>query len=206
MLVPDRPDLAPTTDKRTITRRAKERERKRRLREAFEQRMALERLVLDIAATGASIREIALSITAAGHKISKSRVHQIYQAAMARVETETVVDYRSGAMYSLGVLHQQAFKAALEGDMAGVREARHTRDQMNRLMGAYPAIGVDLTGTVIHDHGDLGRVAGALEALQARVVRRRGLALEADAVDALDAKPAIGPAANGRIVDNGSAA
>jgi DNA-binding NarL/FixJ family response regulator len=205
----ERPEFPPTKDKRTLTRRRRNRERAERLRAQHDERVRKEQLVLTVAATGASDAEIALQIG-----LSRSRVQQIRTGALARlVADQHVVDYRATAMHSLGVMHQALFKHVLappraEQDpieaarvqVAAAREARQARDQMNRLMGAYPAIGVDVSGTVVHSVDVSVRAASSLEAYRRRLGRQAELAAEDEAVDALPA-PAL-PAAAG----NGSAA
>ena len=165
-------------DKRRETRRRKERDRKARLIAQRKDRLEKERMVLQVAASGASLADIAREVG-----LSKERVRQIYHSGMARLEAENIVEYRQAAMHSLGVLKRRAFSGAFTGDVGMMREARHIQDQMNRLQGAYPPLGVDLTGVVVHQHDSMSRVATALEAIRSQRQRQSSLAIEAEAVE-----------------------
>lgn len=168
-----------TTDQRYEKRSANQRALKAKLRAEHQERLDNEKMVLQIAASGASLSEIAREM-----KMSKSKVHRIYQAGMARLETESIVEYRQAAMHSLGVLKRRAFLGAFTGDVGMLREARQIQDQMNRLQGAYPPLGVDLTGVVVHQHDSMSRVVTALESIRSQRERQSTLAIEAQAVEA----------------------
>lgn len=181
---PLEPRTAPSADtiKRRETRAQRDRQRKARLFAEREDRLRKEAAVLAVAATGASLSEIASQVG-----LSRSRVHQIYQGAMARIEGENVVEYRKGARHSLGVLKQAAWRIALapaaEADartrVAAMREVRHIQDQLNRLEGAYPPAQVDVAGEVL-----VRREVSVREvtSIVARIQAARVLAGESDLV------------------------
>jgi hypothetical protein len=173
---------------------------------AHDERIKKEQQVLAIAATGASLSEIGLQVG-----LSKSQVHRIYQEAMDRVETEHIVEYKRGAMHSLGTLKQAAWRIAYSSDekagplvrVAAMREVRMIQDQMNKLAGAYPPAQVDVAGDII-----VRREVSVREAtsIVARIQAGRVLAGEAEAPHAWS------PSTNGHAPElppaheNGSAA
>lgn len=145
------PGAGHTLDTRWQTRRQKESARRRRLIAERDERLKKEAQVLAVAATGASLSEIAAQV-----RLSKSQVHRIYQEAMDRVETEHIVEYKRGAMHSLGTLKQAAWRIAYASEekvparvrISAMREARQIQDQMNRIAGAYPPAQIDVQGEI----------------------------------------------------------
>jgi DNA-binding CsgD family transcriptional regulator len=185
-----------TTDQRTLTRRRRAAAAHARIQAEHERRLAQERTLLAILASGASQVEIARQMG-----ISPRTVSRIWDRAQVRLETAGVTvisEYRSAAMFGLGVQLQQVWRylltppapsdtvSAAESARVALmasREARFIRDQMNRLQNAYPAIGVDVSGTVNHHVDHSASVVVQLEAFRAQRARQAEIGAEADAVD-----------------------
>lgn len=194
----DEEAMANTTTERSSTtppndpahwesRRRHEKERKARILAADKARRDKENLVLAIAASGASLQEIANQVG-----LSKTQVHTIYRSAMDRIGSENVVEYRQSALHSLGVLHQTAVRKALvdgKDQARFMREARQIRDQMNKLEGAYPPAQIDVAGEIrLTREISIREATGILARIQAQRI--------VDGEAALPAIPALNAAYN----------
>lgn len=196
-----------TQDKRTLTRRATEKARRRRLLIERDQRMRNENLVLAIAATGAGWEEVARQ-----SGFSVRHVKTLYHQGLDRIEAEGVTEFRRSQMHSLGVLKQAAYRIALtpprgEGAdpvesarvaVAAMREGRQINDQMNKLQGAYPPAQIEVGGDVtVHRETSVTHVLSIASRVRAARV------IEATVVEDERAQLTSG---NGSTESNGSAA
>lgn len=166
---------------------------KRRKAELLQQRA--ERLkqaqqVFDLVIGGATIRRAAEMLG-----LSKSAAHRLYHEGLERQNEGTTDDFRERQLARLERMLHALWPQVVKGNPIATREARHITDQMSRLMGAYPALGVDLTATVqASGFEGMSRVATALEALREQARRQGSLASEEAAVDELPALPAASSA------------
>jgi hypothetical protein len=172
------------TDKRWVTRKAKEKARRERLIRQRKDRIDKENAVLAIAAGGAGIEFIAKELG-----VSVRWARELYHSAQERVGHEDTKSFIAAMDNRHGVLLQATWGAAIQGDSDARKDAVKIMDQWIKLRGAYPAPGIDITGTVVHEHNSTHRVAVTLTSLQAQAARRRGLATEEEAVDAMDPVP-----------------
>jgi len=167
------------TDKRWVTRKAKERARRERVVRERDEKTRKENAVLAIAAGGASYGFIAAELG-----ISETTARRLYHSGMERVGKEDTKEFLEQMDHRHAVLLQSTWGAALRGNSQDRRDALAIMDQWMKLRGAYPAAGVDVTGTVVHEHNSTHRISLTLANVQAQRERRRTLAVEDEAVDA----------------------
>lgn len=180
----DQSHYRPTTDQRTLTRRAHERARKEQIRDRMQRDFENEELIRAAAASGASFAAIA-------HQLGMSRntVAKIYSRAMDRPGDRDVVQFKAMQMDRLNRLLFSTWAEATANDGESVRNAWRLIQEMNRLEGAYPRVGIDVTGEIETRDVNVGRVATILERIREQEERRTTLAIEATAVDNVDPKP-----------------
>lgn len=167
------------TDKRWVTRKAKERARREKMIRDRKAKTEKENAVLAIAAGGASYGFIAHELG-----ISESTARRLYNSGMERVGREDTKEFLEQMDHRHAVLLQSTWGKALGGNSQDRRDALAIMDQWMRLRGAYPAAGVDVTGTVVHEHNSTQRISLTLVNIQNQRDRRANLASEEDAVDA----------------------
>lgn len=165
-------------------------QRKARLLQERAERLKQAQQVFDLVIGGATIRRAAEMLG-----LSKSAAHRLYHEGLERQNEGTTDEFRDRQMARLERMLHALWPQVVKGNAIATREARHITDQMSRLMGAYPALGVDLTANV-HASGfeGMSRVATALEALREQALRQGSLAAEESAVDELPALPAASSA------------
>jgi DNA-binding CsgD family transcriptional regulator len=133
----------PTTDQRTLTRRSKEKARRKRMIEAREHRLNQERQILEAAASGVSLREVARQTG-----IAVTTVRRLYAEAMERIEGETIEEFTAAMVHRLGVLLGAAWEPAMEGSPESQRVALKVTQELSKLKGAYPAVQIEADLTV----------------------------------------------------------
>jgi len=154
--------------------------RKQRLLAERQERQQKAQQVFDLVVGGSTIRRAAELLG-----LSKSVAGRLYKEGLERQNEGTTDDFRERQMARLERMLHALWPKVVKGDPIATREARHVTDQMNRLAGAYPALGVDLTATVTTHSEGMSRVAVALEALQEQARRQGVLGSEQEAVDEL---------------------
>jgi DNA-binding CsgD family transcriptional regulator len=167
------------TDKRWVTRKAKERARREKMIRDKREKTERENAVLAIAAGGASYGFIAKELG-----ISESTARRLYNSGMDRVGKEDTKEFLEQMDHRHAVLLQSVWTGALQNKGTDRMEALRIMDQWMKLRGAYPAAGVDVTGTVVHEHNSTQRISLTLLNIQNQRERRSNLASEEDAVDA----------------------
>lgn len=191
--------LPPTTDQRTLTRRARNKATKERLRRQRDTRINNENLI--IAAIDSGATHAALSQETG---LSTTQIGRIYKRAMTRAGTSDIAEFKAMQAHRLGSLLMATWTDAQENDPPSVRNALRLIQEMNRMEpGAYPAAGIDLTGTLTTNDVSVDRLAMALASLAAQRNRRLDLAVEAEAVDELPVltAKAISVRSNGHAAD-----
>jgi hypothetical protein len=174
-------DLPATNDQRTLTRRAT----RERLRTQHELRVRNERLVLSAAASGASFRAIAQQM---GY--SERHIRNIYKRAMARPGDDDVAEHRAIQTDRLNRLLFATWGDSMENNPLSVRNSLRIIQELNRMQpGAYPRVGIDVSGTIEHRDASIERTAWALEAIKRQRERQASFAIEAAAVDNVDPAP-----------------
>jgi hypothetical protein len=131
------------TDKRQLTRRAKERERRVRLERERKERLDKENAVLAIAAGGGSYTFIGQELG-----ITPSYARRLYLRARERVGQESMEEFIAQMDHRHAVLLQSTWGSALQGDKEDRRDALKIMDQWTKLRGGYPAVPVELSGDV----------------------------------------------------------
>jgi len=163
----------PSADKRTQTRRARGKARRKRLQAEREARLNKENLVLAVAASGAASFEQISRRTG----IPKTTVHRLYHSAMERVGSENVAEFKQMMQFRLGTLLQSVWTDALGGDQQAVRNALAISAEQSKLEGAYPPAQVDVAGDITVRRELSVREAGEIVA---RIQAQRMLAGEAE--------------------------
>ncbi len=155
--------------------------RKQRLIQERAERLQKAQQVFDLVIGGATIRRAAEMLG-----LSRSAAHRLYHEGLASQNDGTTDEFRARQMARLERMLHALWPKVLKADANATREARHITDQMSRLMGAYPALGIDLTANVqASGFEGMSRVAVALEALHEQAKRQGVLASEEQAVDEL---------------------
>lgn len=172
--------LPPTTDKRTLTRRAKQKQTRDRIQRERAVRINNENLIVAAVDSGATYEAIHQQTG-----MSTSNIGRIYLRAMHRAGFANAAEFKAMQHHRLGSLLMATWAGAQENDPHSQRQALRLIQEQNRLEGAYPAAGVDVTGDLTtHDVG-IDRLAVAVMSLANQRTRRRDLAIEAFAVDEL---------------------
>lgn len=154
--------------------------RKQRLIAERAERQQKAQQVFDLVVGGSTIRRAAELLG-----MSKSAAGRLYKEGLERQTEGTTDDFRDRQMARLERMLHALWPKVVKGDPIATREARHVTDQMNRLVGAYPALGIDLTASVTTHSEGMSRVAVALEALHEQARRQGVLGSEEEAVDEL---------------------
>lgn len=167
------------TDKRWVTRKARERARREKMVADRKAKTEKENAVLAIAAGGAGYGFIAAELG-----ISESTARRLYHSGMDRVGKEDTKEFLEQMDHRHAVLLQSTWGGALRNKGTDRMDALRIMDQWLKLRGGYPAAGVDVTGTVVHEHNSTQRISLTLQAVLAQRERRSTLATEEEAVDA----------------------
>lgn len=177
----------PTTDQRTLTRRARDRAQHERMMKEKADRELKESIVLGLAASGAGFRAIAQEVGC-----TEQWARKLYKRAMGRPGDRDVVEFKAMQLDRLNRLLFATWSDSMDNDDKSVRNSLRLIQEMNRLEpGAYPRIGVDVSGTLETRDASVERVASALERLHAQRQRQAVLAPESAAVDNVDPKPHV---------------
>ena len=156
--------------------------RKARLIQERAERLQKAQQVFDLVIGGTTLQRTADMLG-----ISKSAAHRLYHEGLNHQDVGTGDQFRERQLARLERMLHALWPKVVKGDPIATREARHVTDQMNRLVGIYPALGIDLTATVTTRSEGMNRVAAALDALRQQQLRQGGLLAEEQAVDELPA-------------------
>ncbi len=167
------------TDKRALTRRAKERRRRQKLIEAAEEKARKETLVLGLAVTGATFAEIARQVG-----FSEKWTRKIYKDAIARPGSRDLAEFRAHQNLRLEQLFRSVYPEAVDAKSADKHEARNEAlriiAEMNKLEGAYPPAQLDIAGDLaVRREVSVAEIRRAAAEVQADRILRGELPLPA---------------------------